>query len=50
MKWIINYDTNRNEHLAFVIDGEKMWVHQGAQIEGLNCWSQKQHLQLWYNL
>jgi hypothetical protein len=50
MKWIINYNTDCNKHLAFVIDDEKMWVHRGAQIEGLNCWSHKQRLELWYNL
>jgi hypothetical protein len=26
-KWITTYNTNCNEHLAFVIDDEKMWVH-----------------------
>jgi hypothetical protein len=27
MKWITNYNTNCNKHLAFIIVDEKMWVH-----------------------
>jgi hypothetical protein len=29
MKWVMNYNTTRIEHLAFVINGEKTWTHWG---------------------
>jgi hypothetical protein len=29
MKWVMNYDMNFIEHLAFVVNGEKTWAHCG---------------------
>jgi hypothetical protein len=30
MKWVTKYNTNCNERLFFVINGEKIWAHEGV--------------------
>jgi hypothetical protein len=27
MKWVIDYNTHNIEHLTFILNGEKTWVH-----------------------
>jgi len=30
LKWVANYNFDVVEHFAFVLNGEKIWVHLGA--------------------
>jgi hypothetical protein len=35
-KWVINYNIECIEHLAFVISGEKIWAHWGVLCHDTN--------------